>query len=75
MYKGLQHFHSYWAYLVLIGLAISIIGAIMKSGKAYTNGDRKMALFGLIPAHCNGFWGLFYISFRLWECNLPQAIS
>lgn len=60
MYTGLQHLHSYMAYLVLLGLAISIIGALIGYSKKrpFSDGDRKLALLGLIPAHLQWVIGL-----------------
>lgn len=60
MYTGLQHLHSYLAYLVLLGLAIAIINAVMGSAgnKPFTDSNRKVALLGLIPAHLQWVFGL-----------------
>ncbi len=64
MYQGILHAHSYLAYLVLIGLIISIINAIAKSSKPFTNADRKISLLGLIPAHLQWVLGviLYFVS-------------
>lgn len=60
MYYFLQKFHSGWAYLVLLLLAIvvilSIIGYISK--KEFTSTNRKLALFALIFAHVQLLIGL-----------------
>jgi uncharacterized membrane protein len=60
MYTGLQHLHSYLAYLVLLGIVISIILAIIGQSKdrSFTHSDRKMALLGLIPTHLQWVIGL-----------------
>src|SRR5687767_10156212 len=64
MYTGLLHAHSYLAYLVLFGLAISIINSLVKINKPFTNGDRKISLLGLIPAHLQWVLGviLYFVS-------------
>jgi len=60
MNTGLQHLHSYLAYLVLLGLVISIISAVAGSAgnKPFTDSNRKMALLGLIPTHLQWVVGL-----------------
>lgn len=60
MYTGLQHLHSYLAYLVLLGLVVSIIGALVgySKNRPFTDGDRKLGLLGLIPAHLQWVIGL-----------------
>ncbi|RAU83059.1 hypothetical protein [Pontibacter arcticus] len=60
MYTGLQHLHSYLAYLVIAGLLVAIIGAFMGSSgnKPFTDSNRKMALLGLIPTHLQWVIGL-----------------
>lgn len=66
MYTGLQHFHSFMAYLVLLGLLISIVFAFtgMSGNKPFTDKDRKRGLLGLIPAHLQWVLGviLYFIS-------------
>ena len=66
MYEFLQSFHSYLAYLVLIGLAISIIVAVLgaSSKRPFRDGDRKLALLGLIPTHLQWVIGviLYFVS-------------
>ena len=73
MYTGLQHLHSYLAYLVLAGLLLSIIFALMgyTGNRPFTDGDRKKGLFGLIPAHIQGLAGilLYFVS----PLGLPNA--
>ena len=50
MYTGLQHAHSYIAYLALILLVVAAINAIigMTSNKEFKDNDRKLSLFALI---------------------------
>lgn len=59
-YHFLQKFHSGWAYLVLVLLAVvvvmSIIGLSSKAKFSATN--RKIALFGLIFSHIQLLVGL-----------------
>lgn len=60
MYPGLQHMHSYVAYLALIVLIIAAVNALMKySSKAeFKDSDRKLSLFGLIITHIQLLVGL-----------------
>lgn len=60
MYTGLQHLHSYLAYLVLLGILFSIIMAVTGStnNRPFADRDRKMALIGLIPTHLQWVIGL-----------------
>ncbi|WP_209328878.1 hypothetical protein [Lunatimonas salinarum] len=76
MATGLQHLHSFLAYLALLGLIISflygMIGAF--SGREFTEKDRKFALFGLIPVHVQFLVGiiLYFVS-PLGLANLSAA--
>lgn len=66
MYTGIQHLHSFMSYLVLLGLAISIIAALggMFGNKPFTDKNRKMGLLGLIPTHLQWVIGviLYFVS-------------
>ncbi len=66
MYTGLQHLHSYLAYLVLFGLLFSIFTAIggWMQNRPFTDKDRKRSLLGLIPTHLQWIVGLvlYFIS-------------
>ncbi|WP_255593653.1 hypothetical protein [Pontibacter sp. HSC-14F20] len=68
METGLLHLHSFMAYLVLLGLIISIIFAFMgmSGNKPFTDKDRKRGLLGLIPAHLQWVLGviLYFVSPR-----------
>ncbi|QCR22232.1 hypothetical protein [Pontibacter sp. SGAir0037] len=68
MYTGILHLHSYMAYLVLTGLAISIIAALVgySKNRPFTDGDRKLGLLGLIPTHLQWVFGaiLYFVSPR-----------
>jgi hypothetical protein len=60
MYTGIQHFHSYLTYLVLLGLLISLGAALagLFGNKPFTEKDRKLGLLGLISAHLQWVLGL-----------------
>ena len=60
MYTGLQHFHSYWAYIALALLILTIANSILgvTSGKSFTNRDRKLALYTLIATHIQLLLGI-----------------
>lgn len=66
MYTGLQHAHSYIAYLALILLVIAAINAIigMTSNKEFKDNDRKLSLFALIFTHVQLLIGiiLYFVS-------------
>ncbi len=66
MYTGLQHAHSYIAYLALILLVVASINAIigMTSKKEFKDGDRKLSLFALIFTHVQLLIGiiLYFVS-------------
>lgn len=60
MYTGLKHFHSFFAYIVLLLVAAAAIHAVLaRSGnKPFAGLGRKLALFGLIAAHVQLLFGL-----------------
>jgi hypothetical protein len=66
MYTGLKHFHSFWAYVVLLVLIIALVNALigLTGNKAFTPKDRRLALFGLIAVHTQLLIGiiLYFIS-------------
>lgn len=66
MYTGLQHAHSYIAYLALILLVVAAINAIigMTSNKEFKDNDRKLSLFALIFTHVQLLIGiiLYFVS-------------
>ncbi|MFV0565668.1 MAG: hypothetical protein ACK5NB_07535 [Flavobacteriaceae bacterium] len=72
MYTTILNLHSYWAYLVLIIIAIAAINAVIKTlgNKEYTAKDFRIALFGLIVSHIQLLIGLilYFVSprFELW---------
>lgn len=69
MYDVILNLHSYWAYLVLIVLVITVVNALIKvSGKKeYGAKDFRMALFTLIVSHIQLLIGLilYFVSPRL----------
>jgi len=60
MYTTIQFLHSYWAYLVLIIVAIATINALIGffSKKEYGPKDFRLALFALIVTHLQLILGL-----------------
>ena len=60
MYTGVLHLHSYWAYLVLIVLLITIINSIigLAGKKEFVIKDFRLALFSLIVTHIQLLIGL-----------------
>ncbi len=60
MYTGLQHFHSFWAYVVILTLLVALINAIIgfTSNKNFTAKDRRLGLFALIASHIQLLLGL-----------------
>jgi hypothetical protein len=75
MYTGLKHFHSYWAYLVLLTLLIAVVNAIigLMGNKTFTAKDLRLALFALIAAHTQLLIGLIlYFVSPLGSSNLSN---
>ena len=66
MYTGLQHAHSGLAYLLLAALIFAIVYNLIgfMGNKPFTEGNRKIALIGLISAHIQLLIGLvlYFIS-------------
>lgn len=66
MYTGLKHFHSYWAYLVLIALVIAFVNALIgvSAKKDFTSKDRMLSLLALIASHTQLLFGivLYFVS-------------
>jgi hypothetical protein len=58
MQTGLQHLHSYLAYLVLAGLIISAIVFLLSRGGSFKSGHKKLALITLILTHLQLVIGL-----------------
>jgi len=60
MYTGLQHLHSYFAYLLLAALIYSLVYAIVMfvRKRPFTEKVRKVALVGFIATHLQLLIGL-----------------
>jgi NADH:ubiquinone oxidoreductase subunit 2 (subunit N) len=60
MYTGFKHLHSTLAYILLAALVFSILYTLFTylNKKPFTEGNRKMALIGLISAHLQLVVGL-----------------
>lgn len=60
MYTGISHLHSFWAYLVLGVLLVTIINSIagLVGKKDFLNKDFRLALFSLIVTHIQLLIGL-----------------
>lgn len=56
----LKHLHSGWRWIVLLLLVAAIGNALMKwrSGKTFSESDRKLGLFALISTHLQIVFGL-----------------
>lgn len=69
MYDVVLKLHSYWAYLVLIVLIITVVNALIKvfGDKEYRAKDFRLALFTLIVSHIQLLVGLilYFVSPRL----------
>ena len=66
MYTGLQHAHSFVAYIALILLIVAAINGIigMTSNREFKANDRKLSLFALIFTHTQLLIGiiLYFVS-------------
>ena len=66
MYTGLQHLHSFFAYLVLLALIVAVVHAALGlvGKRPFTPISRKLVLVGLICAHLQFVFGLvlYFIS-------------
>jgi len=73
MYDVVLNLHSYWAYLVLIVLIITVVNALIKmfGDKEYGAKDFRLALFTLIVSHIQLLIGLvlYFVSPRLQAFN------
>lgn len=64
MLTGFLHMHSFMAYIVLATIIIAVVVALMNliGNKEYTNGHRKIYLFGMLAGHIQLLIGiLLYI--------------
>lgn len=58
----LQLVHSYWAYLVLILIVVSIVASVvgLAGKKDFLPSHRKLALFALIATHVQFLFGIIH---------------
>lgn len=79
MYTGLQHLHSYMAYLVVLTLLIGIGNGLIGwfKGRTFEDRDRKLALPGLIATHLQLLFGLiiYFVSPLGWADFSGSAMS
>jgi heme A synthase len=63
VYTGLQHFHSFWAYIALLLLILTIgNSALALSGnKPFAGKDRKLGLYTLISVHIQFLIGILLL--------------
>lgn len=74
MYQGIQHLHSYFAYLALAALVFAVIHTAISRNKPFTATNKKVALIGLIAAHLQLVFGLvLYFTSPLGIANLSGA--
>ena len=68
MYDFIKQFHSGWAFLAILVLAIAVVNSFIgkSSNKEFTAKDRKIALFALIGTHTQLLLGLvlYFVSGR-----------
>ncbi|WP_439882309.1 hypothetical protein ACSX1A_03910 [Pontibacter sp. MBLB2868] len=72
----IKHAHSYMAYLVLLGVLISLVIALagLFGNKLFTDKDRKLSLLGLIPTHLQWVIGvILYFTSPLGADSLSGA--
>jgi heme A synthase len=60
MYTGLFHFHSFWAYLVLLVVGLATINALAGyfTKRSYSPNDFRISLFALIASHIQLLLGI-----------------
>lgn len=60
MYTGILHLHSFWAYLVLGVLLVTVVNSILglAGKKQFVDKDLRLALFSLIVTHIQLLLGL-----------------
>lgn len=82
IYPYLKFIHSYWAYLVIILLLVSVINAIRGffSKADFQSKDLRISLFGLIVTHIQLLLGLilYFVTplFNLWsEGKIKQIMK
>lgn len=79
MYTAIQHLHSYWAYLVLAMIIISVINALIGliAKRKYGSNDLRVSLFTLIVTHIQLLIGivLFFVSPMVKWFNSDVTVS
>lgn len=78
MYTGIKHFHSYWAYIVLILLIVTVISCFAgkSKGREFSTKDRKFALFTMIAAHIQFLLGVFLLFLSpYWEALTKSGMG
>lgn len=77
MYALLQTVHSYWAYLVLIGLLAATINGLLGrvQNRAFRAQDLRLSLFGLIFSHIQLLIGLILYFVSPWFQQWSQGIG
>ncbi|MGC6423211.1 MAG: hypothetical protein ACON47_09275 [Flavobacteriaceae bacterium] len=77
MYALLQTVHSYWAYLVLIGLLAATINALLGrvQNRAFRAQDLRLSLFGLIFSHIQLLIGLILYFVSPWFQQWSQGVG
>lgn len=69
IYKALYHFHSYWAYLVLLIVVLATLNALVGlfGKRPFAARDFRISLFGIIVTHLQLLIGLilFFVSPRV----------
>ncbi|NBS18420.1 MAG: hypothetical protein EBS74_01350 [Flavobacteriia bacterium] len=68
MYSILKNIHSYWAYLVLLILALALLNAVIGiiKEKDFESRDLRISLFGLIFSHIQFLIGLILYFVSPW---------
>lgn len=71
MYETIQYLHSYWAYLVVLVVALASINALLGyfSNREFAPKDFRISLFALIVSHLQLIIGLI-----LWVVS-PNALG
>ena len=78
MYTGIQHFHSYWAYIALVLLVITIVNSFlgMSSNKPFAGKDRKLGLFTMIAIHVQFLLGIILLfTSPYWDAMLQSGMG
>ena len=80
MYTAFYHFHSFWAYLVVLVVFLATINALIGTfaKRSYAPKDFRISLFALIATHIQLLLGLvlFFISdkIRWFESDLDVSL-